>query len=149
MNHPRSLFRDNPGASQNYAGGANEEFVGDGVAGNQLTLGMQQISYQTMGNVQGHGGVGRNGDGSARGMQLMITASDEEDVNENVQTGKYRRVLSKSEQKDARKRGPGHCSKVPTAGPSPMSFANMVDEYLDSNEPVGAPLQQILFTKDN
>ena len=31
-----------------------------------------------------------------------------------------------------------------------MSFANMVDEYLDSNDqPLGAPLQQILFTKDN
>ena len=141
MNQPRSLFRDNPGATQNYAAADNEEFVGAGVVGSQLTLGMQQISYQTVGNVQGHGGVSRNEDGSTRGMQLMITGSDEEDVNENVQTGKYRRVLSKSEQKDARKRGPGHCSKVPTAGPSPMSFANMADEYLDSNDAVGAPLQ--------
>ena len=52
-----------------------------------------------MGNVHGHGGAGRNGDSPNRGMvQLMITGSDEEeDVNENVPTGKYRRVLSKSD----------------------------------------------------
>ena len=78
----------------------------------------------------------------------MATNSDDED-----ETTKNPRLrgLSKSEQKDMRNRKHTtmHFAKVATAGPSPMSFGNMVDELMDSGsepcDPLGAPSRQNLF----
>ena len=78
----------------------------------------------------------------------MVTNSDEE---EEMTKNPRLRGLSKSEQKDVRCRKDAsmHFAKVATAGPSPMSFGNMIDELMDSDldvyDKLGAPSRQMQF----
>ena len=65
-------------------------------------------------------------------VQLMLTHSDDEQLPD--ESTKFRRGLSKSDQKDARNRNQQHFAKIITAGPSPMSFGNMIDEILDTDQ---------------
>ena len=62
----------------------------------------------------------------------MLTHSDDEQLPD--ESTKFRRGLSKSDQKDARNRNQQHFAKIITAGPSPMSFGNMIDEILDTDQ---------------
>ena len=78
----------------------------------------------------------------------MATHSDEDQ--ENTKNSRLK-GLSKSDQKDIRSRkDPRHFAKIATAGPSPMSFGNMIDELMDSGDSencdqLGAPSRQMLF----
>ena len=57
----------------------------------------------------------------------MAISSDEDEL-----TKKVRKDISKSEQKDLRRRDPLLLAKVGTEGPSPMSFR--MDEFIDNRE---------------
>ena len=84
-------------------------------------------------------------------VKLMMTNSDEE-MNMMDETTKNcrQRGISRSDQKDVRnRRDVRQAVKVSTAGPSPMSFANMIDELIDNEsdgfDVSGAPSRQMLF----